>query len=776
MRTPPPGTRIEFRKTSKAATPTVHPWGKAAVRVWSEKKGKSKEAPVRAAARAAARELYPEGKALARIRYFEVQRGLAPAILPGVRLAKSRAKGVKPAKRSARRSPYAAAFAAKLRMQPNFGDSADRPVWRELGPTLIPHGQTYGEGTNSKPSVSGRCVSVDVDPANAAHVVLCSAGGGLWESRDGGATWQPLTDDQPALAMGALARAPSSPNLVYAATGEGDGQTPLGGSLLRSSDGGHTWAHVAAAVLAGEGIYDILVHPTDPMRLWIGGTLGMYESTDGGATISRVRSDQTWDLSANASNPDELFAGCAAGLLHSTNGGSTWSSVTLPGAGGGATFDRVEVCHAPSNPAVVYVAASVDGNAMLWRRSTAAGSFKAEAVPAGMDTSQAWYDWCLAVAPNDANVVFWGAIELYRGKRTGSKLRWTNISSRKTGDSIHPDQHHLAFDPSDPATLYVCNDGGLFRSPDSGNHWESLNPGLGITEFEFLALLESDAAWLIGGTQDNGTLGDAGASRWDQIALGDGGDCGAADGTSPLCFHSYYGMWIERAPAKGPNAFKWVDASPPAPQGYPALFYPPMDVVGKLLCKAGKTVFVSTDSGTSWTEIALPTSGAAQPDIASAVTIVSSGAILVGTARGKVYRLSAGSGGWSNAQVQSLASPRTGYISDLVVEGSSGLWASCSFVSGAHVFRSQDGGQTWTDRSGNLPTIPVNALVIDPAHADTLYAATDHGVYTTADAGATWSDFSNGLPNVIVGDLILHRTQRLLRAGTRSRGTWEVAI
>ena len=95
MRTPPPGTRIQFKKTSKVATPTVHPWGKAAVRVWSEKKGRLRDTPVRAAARAESRELYPEGKALARIRYFEVQRALPPAILPGVHLAKSRAKGAK---------------------------------------------------------------------------------------------------------------------------------------------------------------------------------------------------------------------------------------------------------------------------------------------------------------------------------------------------------------------------------------------------------------------------------------------------------------------------------------------------------------------------------------------------------------------------------------------------------------------------------------------------------------------------------------------------------
>ena len=774
MRTPKPGTRIEF-KTSKSGTPSLHPWGKRPVRGWSEKKAKAKETPARTAARAVAKELYPAGKALARIRYFEVQRGLAPAALPGVHITATRSRKLKPKKRSAR-LPYGPVFAAKSRRKPKFAAELNLPVWRELGPTLIPHGQTYGEGPNSKPPVSGRCVGVDVDPSNSAHLTLCSAGGGLWGSQDSGATWQPLTDAQPTLAMGALARSRSSPNIVYAATGEGDGQTPLGGGLLRSSDGGRTWTYLASTTLNGEGIYDILVHPADPLHLWIGGTLGMYESKDGGATVSRVRADQTWDMDINPSNPNEIFAGCTAGLLRSVNGGGSWSQVALPGVAAGAVFDRIEVCHAPSNPAIVYVAVSVDSKARLWRRGTAAGTFKAETVPAKFDMSQAWYDWCFAVAPDDPNVVFWGAIELFRGKRSGANLSWTNISSRTSGDSIHPDQHHLAFDPSNAATLYVCNDGGLFRSNDSGGHWAALNPGLGITEFEFLAELESDAAWIIGGTQDNGTIGNAGALRWDQIALGDGGDCAAADGSSPMCFHSYYGIWIERAPAKGANAFKWQDVSPPAPDGYPALFYPPMDVLGTLLCKAGSTVFVSPDSGSSWTELTLPTSGAAQPDIASAVTIVAADTILIGTVRGRIYRFTLGQGGWSNAQVQALTSPRAGFISDLVVGDGGTLWSSCSTIHGAHVFRSTDSGLAWSDRSGNLPDLPVNALVVDPADSNSVYAATDHGVYKTADAGQAWTGFSNGLPNVIVGDLIMHEAKRLLRAGTRSRGMWEVSI
>ena len=87
-----------------------------------------------------------------------------------------------------------------------------------------------------------------------------------------------------------------------------------------------------------------------------------------------------------------------------------------------------------------------------------------------------------------------------------------------------------------------------------------------------------------------------------------------------------------------------------------------------------------------------------------------------------------------------------------------------------------DGGKTWKDRSGNLPDIPVNAIVVDPQNLQSVFAATDHGVYRTQNSGDKWADFSNGLPNAVVGDMILHGRRRLLRVGTRNRGAWEVKI
>jgi photosystem II stability/assembly factor-like uncharacterized protein len=742
---------------------------------------KSKSARQKAAR---AKQRYAGGKALQRIKYFETQRALpCTTLVRGFVTSEAtvapRICKKAPARSSSKPTPeYAQAERAKSRLVPTkFAANVELPVWRALGPRIIPKGQTYGKGGNNKPPVAGRCSGIFISPSNPNHLVLCSGGGGLWETLDQGKTWRPLTDQQQTLSMGAICGAPSSSNIVYAGTGEGDNASQLGVGLLRSADGGQTWEHVPAKELSGTGIYDIAVDPTNPLSIWVGTSEKLLQSTDGGVNWRTVQPAATWDISINPNDPQEILAATVPGLVRSTDGGTTWTRVALPDSTPGSRFTRMEVCHAPSNPAVVYVGAVLDKKAMLWRRASNGGAFSAERTPTmdpDSDIDQSWYDWCMAVSPVNPSVLYWGAVTLYKGIRGPGGWTWRNISSRNSGDSIHPDQHHLAFDPSDPNVLYACNDGGIFRSPDGGTSWDSLNRGLSITEFEFLIHLESDDNWLIGGTQDNGTVGNPVNGQWDQIALGDGGDCGADD-ANKLCYHSYFGIWIERAPVVATGAFKWKEVSPPAPEDYVALFYPPMDVSERTVAKAGVSLFVSDDSGDTWAEVDFGSTG---DEKASALSIVNSKTIFLGTENGRMVRIARASSGWAKATVTQLTSPRGDYISDIVVLGASQqvIWTSCSAFGGGHVFRSNNGGKAWSNRTGNLPDIPVNAIVIDPKNTERIFAATDHGVYQSENAGTKWSDFSNGLPNAVVGDMILHERRRVIRAGTRNRGAWEVDI
>jgi photosystem II stability/assembly factor-like uncharacterized protein len=721
------------------------------------------------------------GKAAARLQSFVQQRGLVETAGGG---PQTRAPTARTARANAHAgatadSDYQRALAAPLPRE--VAGAAEGPVWRFLGPRWIPKGQTYGRGPGSTPSVAGRVTAIGVDPVDGRHLLLGSAGGGIWETRDRGRTWTPRTDDQPSLGIGALAFDPSDPMKAYAGTGEGNTREVPGQGLLMSADGGTTWSLTAADPFAGAFFFCLLVDPTDGDRLLAATRSGVFVTADAGGIWNRTRNPQAWDLSFGTAvgAPTEVLAACLDGLHRSGDGGSTWHEVPLPG--GPASFTdsigRMAVAHAPADAGVAYVFAAEDDSVWLWRRGEAGGPFAEVELPsldppgsgsAGYGISQSWYDWCLAVAPDDPDTVFLGAVDVFRGHRSSSgRWSWTDISTRFRGESIHPDQHCLVFDPSNPKILYAGNDGGIFRSPDRGDSWTSINKGLAIAEFEYLAQHPRHRTWMIGGTQDNGTLRHRRDGIWDQVALGDGGDCAVRASSPDTCYHSYYGMAMDRSHSSGD---RWTDVTPPVPDDYDALFYPPLEANGSTVARAGESVLVSDDEGRTWIDVPLPAGG-----VATAMTFASDTRILVGRQDGSVVSIDRLDRAWDAPRA--LGRPRRAYLSDLLAQpGSTRLWATYSAIGGKHVFLSIDDGATWVDTTANLPDVPVNAIEADPQAPDRLWVATDIGVFESTDGGGTWSLFGRGLPRALAVDLIFHARLRLLRVGTRSRGVWEIEI
>jgi photosystem II stability/assembly factor-like uncharacterized protein len=542
------------------------------------------------------------------------------------------------------------------------------------------------------------------------------------------------------------------------------------------------------------------VDPLDGGHLLAATTVGLYESTDGGQTWKQRRNKRTWSISrhplvaSDVTSAAEVFAGCSDGVFRSTNGGTTWRRVDMPALG--ADVVRIEVCHARSDGNVVYVFSAGSPDVLdpvdstpkipvtmpkprLWRRDNFGGAFASLDVPTDLQTGQAWYDWFAAVAPNNPDVLYVGGINAHKGVRSVAtgKMTWTNISAKSTGTSIHPDQHAIAFDASDPNVVYVGCDGGVYRSADGGTNWVSLNKGLCITEIEYMAQHPQHEAWLLAGTQDNGTMRYQGSDVWFHVADGDGGDVGVDSDAPYTCYHTFYGMGVFRS-TRGGAWDKWPDApiGPPSDdsQDYPdgALFYPPVEVSGRTIVQAGRTVFISRNGGAGWAAVDLPGS-----QFASALAISTPDVIYVGTDGGSVYRLEFHKVRWGAPVL--VGQPVAGYIGDILVDPNNHdrLFVAYQHCAGhSHVFRSDNAGLAWTDASGGLPDIAANALEIDPANPDTLFVALDLGVYRTQDAGASWALFNKGLPNALVMDLLLHREARLLRAGTQARGVWEVNI
>jgi len=654
-----------------------------------------------------------------------------------------------------------------------YAESAERlaaapapgaPSWRSLGPVTIPNGQTYGA---SRVNVSGRIAAIAMDPSDPAHLLVGAGNGGVWESADQGASWDPRTDGAATLTVGALVFDPHHPGAVLCGTGEGNWWFYLGAGILRSTDGGTTWSTLCRDPFLGQGFYDLRFDHSTPDRLLAGLTSGLYSSSDGGATWSQHSASRTWSVAFGAG---EALAASADGVHRSTDGGLTWTSVTLPGAPG--AFDRLAVAIAPSDPAVAYAWGAKGSQPYLWRR-TVSGWARAS-TPPGLSTTQAWYDWFLAVAPDQSEEIYLGAIDAYRGNLHGNTWSWVDITTKgPSGDSIHPDQHAIGFEPGNPDRLYIGCDGGMFTSSDRGVTWQHLNNGLVISEFEYLAQDVTSSTWLFGGLQDNGSARWTGSSTWEHTADGDGGDCAVNRSNPTVVWHTYYGMSPEVSYSRGAwNS--WRSVSPPVPNGEGSPFYPPVECSltdGNTFAIAGNALYITRDNGSSWRRLPYPTAASG-----TSLAVPNADKVWVGTNGGQLFRTAWNGSTWS--VLTASASPRPGaYLSDLLVSPSGlTLWVTSRTVGGARVLLSTDGGTTWHDRSANLPALPVNAIAVDPTDVDRLWVAADLGVYQTLDGGQSWSSFGTGLPNAYVGDLILNPVGRVLRAGTRNRGVWEVNV
>jgi len=646
------------------------------------------------------------------------------------------------------------------------------PQWRSLGPTTIPNGQTYGA---SRVNVSGRVSSIAVDPGNGAHLLCGAANGGVWESFDRGASWAPRSDYAPCLAVGAVTFDPSNPRIAYCGLGEGNWWWWLGAGVLRSSDGGTSWTTLCTAPFVGSGFFDLQVDPGNGSRLFAGTTGGLYTSTDGGTTWTRRRSATTWSVSITAAN-GEVLAACSDGVFRSTDNGNTWTAATLPGAPAG--FTRLATALARSDPSIGYAWGSgnpVTNNvptAYLWRR--AGGTWTSQTLPPGVATGQSWYDWFLGVSPDNANQVYCGAISVHRGDLAAGSWTWTDIATKASGDSIHPDQHAIAFENANPNTIYVGCDGGLYQSPDRGIHWVHRNNGLVISEFEYLAHSIGSSRWLLGGTQDNGTERWQGSPVWDHVADGDGGDCAVNRADPTVCFHTYYGMSPERSTTSA-NPGSWTYIPPPVPANEGSPFYPPFEASatnGTTIGMAGNALYLSRDSGANWTRLAYPSAGSG-----SAMYIPTADTVLVGLGDGRLLRTTWNGTSWPALTL--VATPRSSAVmSDIKVDPSNAnrIWLTYSPVGAGRVYRSDDGGATFTDRTGNLPNLPITAIEVDPWNGNRAWVSASLGVYQTWDGGVSWSPFADSLPNCYIGDLVFHSSARVLRAGTRNRGAWEIPV
>ncbi len=645
--------------------------------------------------------------------------------------------------------------------------------WTHIGPSVT-SSDAWGK-------VSGRVSSILVHPANPNIVYIGGAQGGVWRTTDNGASWRPLTDDQPSLAMGALAFDPANPNIIYAGTGEQHFSLDsyYGNGVLKSTNGGVTWTVLGAAVFARQTIGRILVSPSSSQTVLVAASGGLYRSTDGGSTWTNVLARLATDITSGGGNT--YYAAIHSdGIYKSTDGGTSWTKLTVGLPSGG--FGRLHLAISTSTPNTLFASFTArDGTLEGLYRSTDGGTswMKLVSTP-NVFGRQGWYNVSLAIHPANPNIIYFGGLSLWRSQDGGAT--WANISNpRDYFLDVHPDQHAIAFNPQNPATIWLGCDGGVWRSDDGGNTWLSRNEGLSLTQFQSVALHPANDALAFGGTQDNGIQKYTGTSDWRETRTGDNGST-YFDFNTPTTVYTTYilGYMLKSLNSGEPGTWNTATNGIPfnkdgADNGRVAFYAPfTMDPANpQRLAFGSYRVWYTTDGMANWSAISSDVTGGG---VITAITIAADGMrIWTGSNDAQVWRGDLSGGTWSWTNVRKAPLPNR-FITRIAAHPTDPRIAYIAYSGFGtdHVFKTTDGGATWTSASGGLPDIPVNVVLVDPNNATTVYAGTDIGVYRSTDQGQSWTPYGTGLPNVAVFDLAIRKNSNLLRAATHGRGMWEI--
>jgi len=699
--------------------------------------------------------------------------------------------------------------------------------WLTAGPDVLHYnsgavGATYQDA-------SGRVAGIAVDPTDSNTFYSASAGGGVWKTTNGGASYIPLTDFLGDTAMGSVAVAPSDHNTVYAGTGEANfaGDSKYGIGLLKSTNGGTTWSLITgpAGVFNRQSISRIVISPTDPNTVYIAttfaangisGAAGIWKTADGGATWTNTfASINTFypftDLVINPATPTTLYAAIGYifgsgnnGIYKTINGGGSW---TLLGGGLPGGPGRISLALAASNPSIIYASIAntiANGAGLQGLYVTANGGTTWTQKPAAPNYlgKQGWYDNAIVVSPTNPNVVFAGGQVNYNGgygtlfalagsQDGGATFQDYSIGSGYTGP--HTDLHALTF-TADGTELFDGNDGGIWRlenpysNPGSDGsvdlstcNWSDLNSNLDTVMFTGIALHPTDPKIAYGGSQDNGTEKTTGSLGWDCIRGGDGGFVRVNQTNPQIVYHEYYGISLEVSSDGGVSWSGGTGGINPndavGPDGSDAAaFYVPykLDPANQSRVIYGTShVYESLNDAGSFTAIGIPGVAGFNPASVASRTLGVYGSTVYANTGGNIYATFNNGGSWANVSI-------LGYndsFSDVYVNpmNSKDVFVSRPQFGGGKIFRSTNGGAAWSDITGNLPDEPFNAVLLDKK-SGVLYAGGDDGVYSSTNYGGSWSKLSTGLPTVQVTNLDLVNSTGILAAGTHGRGMWTLPL
>jgi photosystem II stability/assembly factor-like uncharacterized protein len=648
-------------------------------------------------------------------------------------------------------------------------------------------------------AMSGRISALAaVHEGSRLTIYVGSASGGVWKSKNGGTTFEPVFDKEPVQSIGAVAIDPKNLKVVWVGTGESwtRNSVSIGDGIYKSTDGGENWTNMGPK--ESERISKILIDPSNtdivyacvPGKLWSDSDeRGVYKTTDGGKTWNKILKGANLStgcsmMSMDSKNPKTIYAGMwdfrrkgwtfrsggegetapsGSAFYKSTNGGDTWSNLDASTAKGlpPKPWGRIAVTVAPSKPDVVYAfIEAVPPRNALYRSEDGGRTWEQR------DRSQAmiwrpFYFANLIVDPRNENRIYKPDGPLVFSSDGGESF--SNISG-----GAHGDFHDVWIDPDNSDHVITGDDGGLWYSYDSGNKWWKAE-NLPVSQFYHVSVDMDQPYHVYGGLQDNSSwVGDSQYpggvtnSRWENMYGGDGFWMFADPADPTYIYAESQGGYIGRINRKTHEVRPLKPLPDYNEKKLRFNWNSPIHVSSTnkgTIYLGSQFLFRSRDFGQTWDRIS--------PDLTTNDPMKQkqelSGGVTVDNSYAEMH-----------TTIYAIAeSPRNASV----------IWVG---TDDGNVQYSRDAGKTWTNVTANIKGLPKNAWVssVEPGHfADgTVYATFDLHTYgdmrpysyKSTDFGKTWTSIIapdagvRGYAHVIKEDLV---NRDLLFLGTEF-GLW----
>jgi photosystem II stability/assembly factor-like uncharacterized protein len=674
--------------------------------------------------------------------------------------------------------------------------------------------------------MSGRISDLEIHPTNNKIIYTGTAGGGVWKSNNGGASFTPIFDDY-IQSIGCVAIDPSKPDQnIWVGTGETwtRNSVSVGDGIYKSTDGGQNWKNMGLP--KSDRISSIVIDPKNSDIVWAGvlGSLwgdseerGIYKTTDGGVTWQKVfytdAKTGCSDLIMDPKNSNIMYAsfwefrrtgwsfssgGAQSALYKSIDGGKTWNKIHNGFPQG--KLGRIAIAIAPSNSNILYSVLETEKSELngLYRSDDAGTNWKHLNSDFGL-VVRPFYFSRIVVDPKNADIVVKGGLN-------GSISRDGGKTFKNLGD-MHSDIHDIVFDISDSNRLFCATDGGVYRSWDGGNSMEMVS-NIPVSQFYYVSTDDKEPYNVYGGLQDNGSWygpskspGGIEARDWTRIGQGDGFRV-IKHPTKNIIYSEMQGA--ENVWRYNTDTQELITVQPLAVKGDPKLRFnwnAPMEISKKQpdrFYMGSQFLHKSEDMGRSWTKISpdLTTkdplkmnqenSGGLSKDNSGAenhctiFTIaespVNEKVIWVGTDDGNIQVTKDGGKIWTNVVSNIIGLPKNTWCYHIEASVFGDGIAYAVFEGHTkndytpYAYKTTDYGKTWK----SIITSDVDGFVRniqeDFVNENLLFLGTEKGLYITIDGGSNWSHFTNNMPSVAIHFMELNKKTNDLVIATHGRG------